>query len=533
MKIQASLPDRLQPALQYIPLAGIWLLALVLRLWDLGARSLWMDEAYEYWSAIPNLNTLRETVLTSFQPPLYTFLLHFWLQVSDSPAWMRLLSVLFNLLALAAVLWLAQRHLGVWGGAAAGLLVAVAPPEVRYAQEAAEYALLGCLLAWGLLALDSAMTHNRWRAWFGWAVAASLAVYSHYGAAILVCTTALVALVENIWRREWSRVRRQAAAGVVGLISGLPLISFLLQQLSAQEPGRAAADLGTAIGEVGFFLNGLGDTFSFYLSGWPFTIIPRWLGLLPVIAILSGSLVLLGQRNTPRGVRRLLAWFWVSTVLYLALVRSGLYGYGGFGFRYMLVLAPLFVLAAAAGLLALMQRLGRLPAGVLLAGVLVICLLSLPNRSLSERLRGRMNWPEVEDLGRVMRIWQEAGGVETPTYIYSSASLAFRYYARQMGIEAPTPLPATWYADCGEDGSLPYCRSGQMVHGAWTRDLSPEEKRASLEASFGEQPRRFWVIFSHIHPGEDQQFLQALSTDYRIQRSVERTNAAGYLLVRK
>ena len=53
----------------------IGLLALIIRLWDLGARSIWLDEAVEYWTANVPLPSIPQTVVQTFQPPLYSVLL--------------------------------------------------------------------------------------------------------------------------------------------------------------------------------------------------------------------------------------------------------------------------------------------------------------------------------------------------------------------------------------------------------------------------------------------------------------------------
>ena len=71
-----------------LALIGIIGLAAGLRLYQLGSRSVWLDEASSLWAArlpwpqlIPTLATHDET------PPLYYALLHLWIAFGDGEAW--------------------------------------------------------------------------------------------------------------------------------------------------------------------------------------------------------------------------------------------------------------------------------------------------------------------------------------------------------------------------------------------------------------------------------------------------------------
>ena len=69
---------------------ALTLVAAALRLYHLGHKSLWLDEAICYWASqadlarIPHVNgSVRAT------PPLYTFLIHGVSRFGDSEAWLR------------------------------------------------------------------------------------------------------------------------------------------------------------------------------------------------------------------------------------------------------------------------------------------------------------------------------------------------------------------------------------------------------------------------------------------------------------
>ncbi|HXF62512.1 MAG TPA: glycosyltransferase family 39 protein, partial [Caldilineaceae bacterium] len=202
--------------------SAVLLLAFALRLWAIDARSLWFDEAYEYWSAVVPPGALPATVMTSFQPPLYSYLLHIWLRFGDHAVWLRWLSVAFSLVGVAGMVRLGRRWLGVRGAAIAGLVWATLPPQVKYAQEVAEYALLSALLVWLLAALAQAVDAGRWRDWMGWGLAAALAVYSHYGAAVVVLALSLTLFVQHAWQRRTAALVKQGAVSLGALLLGIP-----------------------------------------------------------------------------------------------------------------------------------------------------------------------------------------------------------------------------------------------------------------------------------------------------------------------
>jgi len=42
-----------------------------------------------------------------------------------------------------------------------------------------------------------------------------------------------------------------------------------------------------------------------------------------------------------------------------------------------------------------------------------------------------------------------------------------------------------------------------------------------------------WMIFSHVHPHEDQEILVAFEQDYKLVLSQQAVNASAYLLERR
>ncbi len=181
-----------------------------MRTWEIGRKTLWLDEAFSVWLARHPLGEMLAWIARLDQhPPLYYMLLHFWIRlVGDGPAAVRLLSALLSTLAIPAVYCLGRRLLGPTGGVLAALILALSPFHVRFAQETRMYALLTLNASLALLAL----THLRRgprpgaapgtaRAWIGYVVFTAATMLTHHTALLFLLAVNLFALGSVLWRR--------------------------------------------------------------------------------------------------------------------------------------------------------------------------------------------------------------------------------------------------------------------------------------------------------------------------------------------
>jgi len=198
-------------------LVGITLLGAALRLYQIGTQSLWFDELLSV--TISRLNLLDAlTVSGAIDPPLYYFLLHFWMGISHDDGTIRLLTALFSIATIPAIFFLGRRLLSVQAGLVAALIFAVAPLQVFYAQEARMYALLVFFSTLSIWAYHRAQSLCRWRDWTTWVALMTLAIYAHIFAGVL-----LVALdLDALWRWRAEKISLRA------IILANSAIAFLL-----------------------------------------------------------------------------------------------------------------------------------------------------------------------------------------------------------------------------------------------------------------------------------------------------------------
>ncbi len=192
----------------------VWLTALALRLGNLGKQGLFLDEAWSWDVTRLSLGGIFSLSRFDPHPPLYYLLLKTVLRfLPPTEVTLRLVSVIFSLLALASLLWMARRW---WGDRAVfltGLLTAFSSFDVYYAQEARMYTLLAALVVASTAALLVAWETRRPLVFAVWGLLAALLPWTHaYGLLYLLAEGAAMALwaLRQVWPRDAS----------LGLVSG-------------------------------------------------------------------------------------------------------------------------------------------------------------------------------------------------------------------------------------------------------------------------------------------------------------------------
>ena len=238
--------------LQWLLLAGILVLAAVLRFWQLDAQSMWYDEVLtlaessgnyrefeplesrNQWidppaprpTSIERAQPLGETIgelEEQLNPPLYYLALRAWREVfGGSVAAARALSALLSLAAVGVVFEAGRRLYGVEAGLWAAAIMALAEPQITYAQEIRNYALLTLVGAGALLAMASIEESGpSWRnaaGLFLTALAMSLTHYFSLGALLALGLYGVLVLRGRARRTAIGSLA--AAAGAFALIWG-------------------------------------------------------------------------------------------------------------------------------------------------------------------------------------------------------------------------------------------------------------------------------------------------------------------------
>ncbi|WP_424016939.1 glycosyltransferase [Halorientalis pallida] len=224
-----------------LALAGVLVVAGILRVFVLGGWSLWTDEIYSVAvrGALPVADLL--VLPNDPHPPLYYLLLHWWMDAfGTGRVAVRSLSVLAGVGATAGVYLLGTELFDDRTGLLAAALVAVSAFHVHFSRVARMYAIFTMLTALSWYYYARLRDGTRTSA-VGYVLASTLLVYTHvYGLFVVLAQHAYTALSEvdgGIGRRRWVRV-----SAALGLLSA-PWAALLGLRVVAIVTGTGGANI--------------------------------------------------------------------------------------------------------------------------------------------------------------------------------------------------------------------------------------------------------------------------------------------------
>ncbi|MHB1005529.1 MAG: glycosyltransferase family 39 protein [Chloroflexota bacterium] len=197
-----------------VALLALLAFAFALRLWDIGGRGLWYDEAFSVRMARLPFAAMVQATAQDIHPPLYYALLKGWMWLAgDGEAALRLLSAIFGVMGVLFAYQLGTEMAGRRLGLTTGLLTAISPFLVLYSRETRMYTLLLAAITAGGIYAWRATTLQPWRRWApGYVVAGLVASYAHNTAPFAIAGFNVAYLLlagPEIWR-GWRRSGREA-----------------------------------------------------------------------------------------------------------------------------------------------------------------------------------------------------------------------------------------------------------------------------------------------------------------------------------
>jgi mannosyltransferase len=166
-------------------LVGIITLAIILQLYNLGNRSLWLDEVWSFKFASMNLMEILGSP-DKPNPPLYYTILHFFLKFGKDEFTLRLPSVIAGISCIPLVYKVGSDFFNHRVGLLSAFLLATSPFFYWHAQEARCYTLFTLFSLLSLIFFYNALRTTDAAIWIGFIISTSLGIYTHYYAFFLI-----------------------------------------------------------------------------------------------------------------------------------------------------------------------------------------------------------------------------------------------------------------------------------------------------------------------------------------------------------
>jgi len=225
-----------------IAIAGIVIVGFLLRLFQLGEESLWLDEASSYYMTDQqSIVDVWNTAIADRHPPLHFLALYAVRLFGADEFWLRFPSAVAGALTVLAVYLLGKELMNEETGLIAAALLAVAPFHLLYSQEARMYAFAALFVTVAMYAFFRASRTGDFKDWALFGISCALAFGSHY-----YTSFAIIALFLGYFVLKWkefvpgkesdARIRVPAdfkyflASYVIAFIIILPLAGPFLYQ---------------------------------------------------------------------------------------------------------------------------------------------------------------------------------------------------------------------------------------------------------------------------------------------------------------
>ncbi|HEX6126696.1 MAG TPA: glycosyltransferase family 39 protein, partial [Pyrinomonadaceae bacterium] len=395
-------------------IAAICIAYVAARIWRLSDSCLWFDELFSVHAAEHGWGSLFSFVAKDLiHPPLFYILLKLWISLGgESVFWLRLLPVLFSVLALIPFIYLCRElklrppviilSLG---------LMAVNGALIKYTQTLRMYSMLMFLALMSMWLF--ARYFSRGKSLLALIIVNVLLVYTHYFGWLIIASeiTAIFIYQRIKWR------------GTL-LMSGVAVVSFVPWLIAVWQAQRAGSSLSQNIAwqtqpgirELFTFVTDLVEPFYFQASN----VEPASIYLLsvPLVIVFVAAMIEYSIKFVRKEEKRpasLLGLF-VLVPLLLAFAASWILPHSVWGTRHLIVVFPPLMVLFADAVLSFHLRVVRIGAIALIVALTVFALVRDVRREMPRHV-----WCAWNDVAEDIKARATAG--DKPETIYTFENL--------------------------------------------------------------------------------------------------------------
>ncbi len=208
-------------------LAVLTVVGLLLRFYNLGYNSLWLDEASTLLFARETFSGIwAATAGGEFNPPLFYWMEHVMLLFGESEFVLRFIPALLGVLTIPVMYFVGATFRDKNTGIIAAALMTFSPFHIFYSQEARAYAPMLFFFALSLPFYIKALRTNDLRSWVIFGILASLAFWTHFYAFVPIVLLLLFAAAFRIRevRENPAEIKNLAVGALAFVLASLPLI---------------------------------------------------------------------------------------------------------------------------------------------------------------------------------------------------------------------------------------------------------------------------------------------------------------------
>ena len=401
----------------------ILLVAISLRLYQLGNESLWFDEGGSIRWAAQSIPRILDSASDAFHPPFYFLILHFWMMIWGSgEIAVRFLSLIFGVFSIAGIYLIGRLLFDRAVGLIAALIATLSPFHIYFSQEARMYTLVMFLSLCSMIFFQRLLRTKNFFSIAGYAFANVLLLYTHnFGFLIIAAQNIFICpfflrfkKVGMICFRDWIILQ------IAQILFFIPWLRVVIAQL-------ARIQKGYWLGAVS--LQSLWQTLIDYSGSPALTVIFSILVIIAVLLTVSPAedarrkiLNSFKRRrradrlNDPPETSLCLIWLLAPIVIpyFISKVSQPVYIT-----RITTAASPAFYLLAARGIRSLQNKIIQVIIGVIIAGLLLVTLPGYYRQIKKERWREAVRYIESQAQAGDLLIFNAAAYLENIFNYYS------------------------------------------------------------------------------------------------------------------
>jgi uncharacterized membrane protein len=404
-------PLKLFDRFPLFPQVVLLLIAAVIRIYHLGYKSLWFDEAVLYWISQGSIvEVIKQNAALNSAPPLYPLLINAVSLLGSGEALLRSISLVTGILGVLAFYQFARSSVSANAAFFTSIILSAALFHVEYSQELREYSfgfLLSILLIHSYQRFIFAPDRNRTVIL---AAVSVISIFTQYGLVIVLLALNLHFVIELLRSSaspnllaKWIFVQSTSVFSVV-------VVYFIALRFQFTNTGFAHV-------EQGYWRGGIEGVPSF-LYRQSYDILLYFFRDPPVflLALIIGSLVLAINRSRWLEGARLI----LPLVVAMVLGAAALYPY--VGARQAIFLAPFLFMIMAVGFDYMLTVDSR--------GIIAISFIVLALRTYVLETHRYLQHPGIQNMRPMVNLLEEEMDTNDQVYVCPWGVPAFRYYYR-------------------------------------------------------------------------------------------------------